>query len=75
MKTVSRNLKDIEIEELDLKGKPSVTVTDYGYGEQAILTALLNPDTHVTAVIPDYEMRRIAEVAAMDFIDNIEFTK
>lgn len=75
MKTVSRNLKDIEIEELDLKGKPSVTVTDYGYGEQAILTALLNPDTHVTAVIPDDEMRRIAEVAAMDFIDNIEFTK
>ncbi len=75
MKTVSRNLKDIEIEELDLKEKPSVTVTDYGYGEQAILTALLNPDTHVTAVIPDDEMRRIAEVAAMDFIDNIEFTK
>lgn len=75
MKTVGHNLKDIEIEELDLKGKPSVTVTDYGYGEQAILTALLNPDTLVTAVIPDDEMRRIAEVAAMDFIDNIEFTK
>ena len=75
MKTVSRNLKDIEIEELDLKGKPSVTVTDYGYGEQAILTALLNPDTRVTAVITDDETRRIAEVAAMDFIDNIEFTK
>lgn len=74
MTTVARNLKDIRIEELDLKGKPSVTVTDPGYGEVAILTALLNPDTRVTAVIQDDEMRRIAEVAAMDFIDNIEFT-
>lgn len=54
---------------------PSVTICDEGYGEQAILTALNHPQTKVNVVMPDDERRRIAEVAAMDFVDNIEFYK
>lgn len=73
MRTIERNLK--EMEQIDLEGKQSLSYTDPGYGEQAILIALTNPELHVTALIGDDEKRRIAEVAAMDFVENIEFTK
>lgn len=46
---------------------------DNGYGECAILMALLNPDRKVVARIEDDDRRRIAEVAADNFVDNIEF--
>ena len=46
---------------------------DKGYGECAILMALLHPDRKVVARIEDDDRRRIAQVAADNFVDNIEF--
>lgn len=48
-------------------------MTDEGYGEKAILIALVNPDVKVVARIDDDDRRRIAEISAEDFVDNIEF--
>lgn len=46
---------------------------DRGYGEQAILIALTHPDIVVVAHVEDDERRRVAEIAAKDFVNNIEF--
>lgn len=77
MRTVNRNLKDIsnQTELLSVEGKTSMTHIDPGYGEQSLLIALENPNIHVKAIIADDEKRRIAEIAAMDFVNNIEFLK
>ena len=72
---VKRNLKENArlIAETDLKGKTEYTYTDMGYGESAILLAVLNPDVKIVAHMPDEEKRNIAVVSAKDFVNNIEF--
>lgn len=72
---VRRNLKmnSKSIIELDLKGKTEYSYTDTGYGESAILLALLNPDVKILAHISDDHSRDIAKVSATDFVNNIEF--
>ena len=71
LRTVTRNLRGFEIPKLD-------TGTDYscideGYGERAILIAYTYPEISVTACIPDEEKRRVAEVSAENFVNNIKF--
>jgi hypothetical protein len=56
-----------------LKLEPTYEMEDEGYGEKAIFLALINPDVKVIARIADDDRRRIAEVSAEDFVDNIEF--
>jgi len=48
-------------------------MTDEGYGETALLLALTNPTKHILAHIEDENRRQVAIVAAMDFVDNVEF--
>lgn len=59
-----------------LSGKPLPPVYEWedpGYGELSLLLALTHPGTQVRARIADDERRRIAEVAAEDFVENIQF--
>ena len=76
-RTVNRNLRSSggELLRLDLKGMPSYTVKDDGYGETALLLALTNPQVRIVAQISDDDRRRIAEIAAENFVENIEFTR
>ena len=72
---VRRNLKANiqQISQTDLNGLKEYTCTDKGYGESAILLALLNPDVKIKAHMSDEERREVASVSAMDFVNNIEF--
>ena len=72
---VKRNLKANiqQISQTDLNGLKEYTCTDKGYGESAILLALLNPDVKIKAHMSDDERREVASVSAMDFVNNIEF--
>lgn len=70
MREVNRNLRDFN---LPKNIGDSYETTDCGYGEQAILIALNNPNIKVVAHIVDEERRRVAEIAAQDFVNNIEF--
>lgn len=69
--TLKKNSPDIA--KIDIKGREEYIFIDNGYGESAILLALLNPDVRIIANISDDERRDIARVAAMDFVNNIEF--
>ena len=73
---VTRSLRSFapEMSSLDVEGREHYAFTDTGYGERALLIALTHPDLKVTACIPDEDRRRVAEISAEDFIDNIEFT-
>lgn len=75
-RTATRNLRrhGAEISSLDLAGKSDYLYHDGGYGELAILLALLHPDVHVKAVLENDERCRVAQVAADSFVSNIEFT-
>jgi predicted exporter len=72
---VRRNLvaysKDIA--NLNIKDTLEYTFTDSGYGECAILLALLNPDIKIKAYIDDQDKRDIAKISAKEFVNNIEF--
>lgn len=72
---VKRNLKENshQISHTDLSGVKEYSYTDMGYGESAILLALLNPDVKIKAHMSDDERREVALVSAMDFVNNIEF--
>lgn len=72
---VRQNLKAnaAEIAAMDLKGKAEYPFTDNGYGESAMLLALLNPDVRIIAHIPESDRLCVAEISAKDFINNIEF--
>lgn len=59
----------------EIKGVESYTIVDNGYGESALLLALTHPDIKIIVKMEDDDKRRIAEVSAMDFIENIEFIK
>ena len=74
-KTVKRNLNENaqRIAEMDLAGKSEYAFTDSGYGESAILLALLNPQVRIIVNISDEDKLNIAEVSAKDFVNNIEF--
>ncbi len=50
-----------------------VVINNCGYGEMAILTALVHPDTKVFAVEPDEEKLTVAKYAAEGIVNNIEF--
>ena len=52
---------------------PEVRLTDEGYGELAILAALLHPDQKFTVSLYSPEHRQIASVAADGFVNNVEF--
>jgi hypothetical protein len=75
MNTVKRNLKTNSngIHNLNLTGKTEYTYNDNGYGESAILLALLNPNVKIIAHLPDDIRRDIAMISAMGFVNNIEF--
>lgn len=75
MNEVNRNLKESskKIAETDLMGKDEYKYTDPGFGECAILLALMNPEVKIIAHISDDERRKIAMVSATDFVNNIEF--
>ncbi len=72
---VNRNLRDeaSSLMNLDLSGQSSYTISDPGFGEQALLLAVSHPDVHIVAQMSDAESRRVAEISAKDFVDNIEF--
>ena len=75
MNTVKRNLKtnSNSILNINLTGKTEYTYNDNGYGESAILLALLNPNVKIIAHLPDDIRRDIAMISAMGFVNNIEF--
>ena len=73
VRTVRRHL---DASAAALSGKPLPPVYEWedpGYGELSLLLALTHPGTQVRARIADDERRRIAEVAAEDFVENIQF--
>ena len=70
---VRRSLRQYAGDLKTLKPEGVYEIEDEGYGERAIFIALLNPDVKVVARIADDDRRRIAEVSAEDFVDNIEF--
>lgn len=74
-KTVNRNLKTnaAHVRAIDIKGISEYEYNDDGYGESAILLALLNPGVKIKATLSDDDRRKIAEISAKDFITNIEF--
>ena len=74
LRTVTRNLRGFEIPELDTGTDPVYSCIDEGYGERAILIALTYPEITVTACIHDEDKRRVAEVSAENFVNNIKFT-
>lgn len=75
MNTVKRNLKtnSKSLKDINLSGKTEFTFNDNGYGESAILLALLNPNVKIIAHMSDDNRRDIAIISAMDFVNNIEF--
>lgn len=77
VRTVNKNLSTfVRINKgLNLEGKDSYSMEDNGYGEVALFIALAHPDVKIVARIDNDERRRIAEVSAQDFVDNIEFIK
>lgn len=70
LRTASEYVKNLQIEDGD-----TYSMNDKGYGETALLIALTYPNAKVVAHIPDDDRRRIAEVSADNFIDNIEFIR
>lgn len=74
-RSVSQHLRETAptISQLDLAGKDTYQLEDTGYGEEALLIALTHPEVHVVARMADDDKRRVAEVSAKDFVQNIEF--
>lgn len=74
-RAVNRRLSDSSdaVRQLNLAAHSSYSFVDKGYGEEALLLALTHPEVHIVATIADDDKRRIAEVAAKDFVNNIEF--
>jgi predicted exporter len=74
IRVVRQNLRrhGPEVAALQLDG-PEVCLTDEGYGELALLAALLHPDQKFTVTLQSPEHRRIATVAADGFVNNVEF--
>lgn len=50
-----------------------VVINNCGYGEMALLMALVHPDAKVFAVEPDEEKITVAKYAAEGIVNNIEF--
>lgn len=73
MRCVNVNLRDFSVTIADDSNR--YEFYDRGYGEQAILIALTHPNIVVVAHVEDDERRRVAEIAAENFINNIEFIK
>lgn len=74
LRTVTRNLRGFEIPAIEAVPEGTYRFNDPGYGEQALLIALSRPDIKVVACITDEDRRRVAEISAEDFVNNIEFT-
>lgn len=72
-RTVERRLKAESSRISAMPTGETVCFEDEGCGELALLLALTHPDTKVTAMLPDEERKRIAEVSAEGFANNIEF--
>lgn len=72
---VRRNLKEKAAEVLEMPLEGSVDYADEGYGELSILLALSHLEGKVIAHIPDEERRRIAQIAADGFVNNIVFVQ
>ena len=70
-----RNLKERAAEVLEMPLEGSVDYADEGYGELSILLALSHPEGKVIAHIPDEERRRIAQIAADGFVNNVVFVQ
>ena len=74
IRVVRQNLRrhGPEVAALQFEG-PEVRLTDEGYGDLALLAALLHPDQKFTVTLQSPEHRRIASVAADGFVNNVEF--
>lgn len=71
---VRRSLAGFEASAPDLSGVGEYICEDAGiFGERAIYLAHIYPETMITAVIRDDDCRRIAEISAEDFVNNIKF--
>lgn len=75
LRVVDRNLKgfDPRTAKVSEDGR-TCDFADPGYGEQALLLALMYPEARVVAWIPDADRRRVAELSARNFVNNILFT-
>ncbi len=72
---VRRRLREEAATVLEMPLEGTVDYADSGYGELSILLALTHPDGKVIAHIPDEERRRIAQIAADGFVNNIVFVQ
>lgn len=50
-----------------------IAMEDDGFGQTALLLALLHPDTEIVARMRDEQRLAIAKIAAEDFVENVEF--
>ena len=73
LRAVTRSLRGFSVPDLEVAGGKEYVYEDLGYGERALLIALTHPSVKVLACIPDEDRRRVAEISAKDFINNIEF--
>lgn len=73
-RTARTNLKSNAARARELKAEDGcICISDEGYGETAILTALTHPDAMIIATMSDTERMEVACVAADNFVKNIEF--
>lgn len=61
-----------EIAAMDCSGA-DIVIRDDGYGERALLAALLHPECRILVTMPSSDRRSVAAIAAENFVDNICF--
>lgn len=73
MRAVNKNLRALDTQHCGVEGVDACYhIEDKGYGEQALMIALSNPDVRVVAHIDDDHRRRVAQIAAEGFATNLE---
>ncbi len=71
MRSVNANLRNYRIEAI--QGDSYESYDSDGYGERAILMALTHPKVTIVVHIADEERRRVAQIAAEEFVSNVKF--
>jgi len=75
LQEINRNLKKHKnySDFVDQSQSGPVVINNCGYGEMALLMALVHPHTRVLAVEPDEEKITVAKYAAEGIVNNIDF--